>query len=201
MIRRFVQLALAMLVPLAAHAGGANLVTNGSFSTDDFSGWTLTPALVGSDILVYPHDPSGDSGPSPTPEQFWFGASKGFDDTLSQTLVTTAGATYDLSFDLYMSAAGPGDFSASIDGTPLLSLTNSPGSNSWVEYEFAVTAPTSNTVLSFSGQNVPNWNGVTAIDFATPVPEPSTYAMILAGLGMIGFVVFKRRRPGGPISK
>ena len=30
--------------------------------------------------------------------------------------------------------------------------------------------------------------------FATPVPEPQTYAMLLAGLGLMGFVVSRRRK-------
>jgi hypothetical protein len=31
--------------------------------------------------------------------------------------------------------------------------------------------------------------------FMTPVPEPETYAMLLAGLGVVGFTARRRQRP------
>jgi hypothetical protein len=31
---------------------------------------------------------------------------------------------------------------------------------------------------------------------AAPIPEPETYAMMLAGLGVIGFLASRRRRQG-----
>lgn len=42
------------------------------------------------------------------------------------------------------------------------------------------------------------WNGATTTDLGTaflmtPVPEPDTYAMLLAGLGLIGSMSYRRR--------
>jgi len=31
--------------------------------------------------------------------------------------------------------------------------------------------------------------------FTTPVPEPESYMLMLAGLGALGFLVSRRRRP------
>lgn len=36
-------------------------------------------------------------------------------------------------------------------------------------------------------------------DYAAPVPEAETYAMMLAGLGLVGFMVGRRRRPIGAV--
>jgi hypothetical protein len=30
----------------------------------------------------------------------------------------------------------------------------------------------------------------------SPIPEPETYALMLAGLGLLGWVAQRRRRPG-----
>jgi hypothetical protein len=37
-------------------------------------------------------------------------------------------------------------------------------------------------------------NGGGSLHFATPIPEPGIYALILAGLGAMGFVALRRRR-------
>lgn len=46
-----------------------------------------------------------------------------------------------------------------------------------------------------NGGRVPNFSNLTlfARDIATPVPEPETYALMLAGLGMMGFMARRRR--------
>jgi hypothetical protein len=49
--------------------------------------------------------------------------------------------------------------------------------------------PTGNTNLSYVPASV-FFDGLTV----TPVPEPETYAMLLAGLGMLGFVARRRRQ-------
>ncbi len=44
-----------------------------------------------------------------------------------------------------------------------------------------------------SGQGGDGYKGVGAVDLA-PVPEPSTWAMLLAGLGMLGFMARRRAK-------
>lgn len=44
--------------------------------------------------------------------------------------------------------------------------------------------------LNFTGTNTPGFYGFN-LD-VTPVPEPETYAMLLAGLGMVGFIARRR---------
>jgi len=52
-------LLILVLIPIAGFGDdqikfGANLITNGDFSTHDFSGWIVTPADHGSGLSVTP---------------------------------------------------------------------------------------------------------------------------------------------------
>jgi hypothetical protein len=70
-------------------------------------------------------------------------------------------------------------------------LTN--GNQSFAQYvTFVAAAGTMITGLVFD--NSPNRNAFEVANFnVTPVPEPETFALILAGLGAIGFITRRRR--------
>ena len=79
------------------------LITNGSFETHDFGGWTLGgnsgSSSFGAQIFI---DANAENG------TYAAGlGSMGSDGTLSQTIATTAGQTYTLSFWLQNEAASP----------------------------------------------------------------------------------------------
>ena len=44
--------------------------------------------------------------------------------------------------------------------------------------------------LGFAGSALPRMDNLT---FTTPIPEPETYAMLLAGLGLLGFAARRRK--------
>jgi hypothetical protein len=71
------------------------------------------------------------------------------------------------------------------------SVTN--GNQSFAQYvTFVAAAGTMITSLIFD--NSPNRNAFEVANFnVTPVPEPETFALILAGLGAIGFITRRRR--------
>jgi hypothetical protein len=69
-------------------------------------------------------------------------------------------------------------------------------------FRFAVTADTDNFNTAFFGSHVGagysdrygNGSSFGITSVTAPIPEPETYAMLLAGLGLMGFVARRRQR-------
>ena len=73
----------------------------------------------------------------------------------------------------------------------------SHGFSGWIHQTFSFTATSGSEVLSFLAVGTPNGvppfallDGVT---LTAAVPEPSTWAMMLGGFGMVGFIARRRR--------
>jgi hypothetical protein len=139
----------------------------------------------------------------------------GFSGPLQQTITgLTPGQTYQLSFywagaELtdrtgYQTIQLTGSFGSSTFSTPVYPNSNpsgTPGSFSgWMleTFDFTVPAGTTSEVLSFLAVGTPDANlppfalldGVSL----TAVPEPSTWAMMLAGFSGLGYAAYRRRR-------
>ena len=153
-------------------SSGANLVTNGSFETDSFSGWTVGgnsgASAYGPQLFV---DKTAESG------TYAAGlGSMGSDGTLSQTIATTAGQTYTLSFWLQNEAAGANDFKATWNGQTLLSLTNATKAG-YTQYTYNVTAAAPTSTLQFSARNDPSQWDLDNISVSLPVLTGETVAI------------------------
>jgi hypothetical protein len=143
------------------HAAAANLVTNDSFEQGalglgSFQGWQTD---LGDPATFV--DSSGQTGPhfGQASDGLWsayFGST--FENggaSISQTLVTTIGDTYSLTFDLANDNAGQAaanNFVASIGGSPVLSFTDLPAQD-YIPEQYIFTAASNTTALTFFGYN------------------------------------------------
>ena len=194
------KLLLAATVTFATFGAQAiELVTNGSFESisgsnpvgtwrvvnagaTDISDWTVGGKSVNIINAAYGAisgnsiDMLGSPGPG----------------SLSQTLSTTAGQKYVLSFDLSFNPnASYKDIGVSLNGSALTYFTGgSPASH--YTYEYTATSP--NTVLAFFSTGDSGYSGAVLDNVSvTAVPEPETYAMLLAGLGLVGTIARRRK--------
>jgi hypothetical protein len=135
---------------------GPNLVVNGDFETGDFTGWTTDSGSVTTGS-TYAH--SGTYG-----AEFGPVGSLGY---LSQTLSTTPGTSYVLSFWLDSpDGENPNEFQVSWDGTTLLDEANIPAIG-WTNIQFVVTATDTSTVLQFGFRDDPTYLGFDDVSVST----------------------------------
>ena len=171
-----------------------NLVTNCGFETGDFTSWTIGGNSLNPGGNYYGVDAfDANSGN--------FGAymSQDFIDastapvTLSQTLTTTVGKAYAVTFWLEQDTAPTVGythlFSATWAGTTtILSLTPTvaiPGPvGVFTKYTLEETATSTSTTLTFTFENDDNYWSFDDVS-VTPAPEPSTGLLGGIALGMV----------------
>jgi hypothetical protein len=123
----------------------------------------------------------------------------------STALSFAAGTTYELSFDLADPSGGTNTMIYGIDFAPatavdvLLPAMTTSSQFTRFSLLFATPVATSGRVV-FDQPGGDNF-GLLLDDVrvAVAIPEPGTYALLLAGLGLMGFVV-RRRRLGRRVS-
>jgi hypothetical protein len=167
-----------------------NIVTNCGFETGDFTGWTV---VDGSDE-TFVEGSSFDTGPNSGNFFAALGA-VGSDGSVSQTLTTVPGQTYNFSFWLASDGGLPNDFTAQWNGTGLISLLDTPAT-AYTLYSFTETAVSSSTTITFLERNDPSWWGLDDVSVvataATPEPGTLSGSCLLLGLGCA--VAYKRRK-------
>ena len=154
--------------PLTLTVLAPNLVLNGGFETGDFSGWTtngnFTYTSVATGSTYYAH--SGTFGAQLGPS-----GSLGF---ISQTLATTAGTSYLLSFWLDSpDGKTPNEFLVSWNGNTLLDQISLPVIG-WTNIQFVVTATGTSTVLQFGFRDDPAYLGlddISVVNLTSGVPS------------------------------
>ena len=176
-------LAAMLLVSATAAQAGPNLLTNGSFETGDFSGWsqfgdTSYTGVAAGNFIVAPSDGNF---------QAVFGSVNYFGG-ITQS-VGTAGNSYVVSFDL----ANRDGYGAFVNFGGVNLLTN-PGNQGYVHYSFNVTA-LDNTGLTFGFFNPPSYYNLDNVSVQSgAVPEPASWALMLGGFGVVGGALRSRRK-------
>lgn len=113
----------------------------------------------------------------------------------SKALTLTGGVTYSASFQL---AGSQRNFTESVNvsfGTASASFTYGRFTPFTTSTLLFTPTTTGSYLLSFSEPGASNNEGLLLDNVSvTAVPEPSTYALMLAGIGAIGFLSRRRRR-------
>jgi PEP-CTERM motif len=204
----------ALALPLLASA--QNLLTNGSFE-NGLTAWTpvqtagtIYPvatiaygALPGAFGEVVPVD---DNAFSLSPDAAGLSGAYFVDDmttqTLSQQFTVVDGGLYNVGFSLYVpanGAANPGAamFSAdfAIGSSGAVSIQTLPVTT-WLDGAGTLDLAPGTYTATFTFTTMGGLSADAVIDraYVAAVPEPSTYAMFAAGLGVMGLVAARRRR-------
>jgi hypothetical protein len=169
----------------------ANIVANGSFESGDFSGWTppsdnLTFVVTGP----FASYPNGDFTFSGAEEGSYYAVLGSTDGTLSQVVSDIPGVPYAFSFWLASVGDQGSDFSASWNGTELLSLSNPNTGADWTRFSFIVTGTGSDTIL-FRFTDEPGYIALDNIS-ADAIPEPASLTLLAGGLIALAFRLRRR---------
>lgn len=180
--KTLIALALATLTLAPRASNAQNLLTNGSFEIGPFvnDGFGFQSLPVGSTLLpgwtviidgVARGNNGVPNGGALASEGAFFLDLESFDNLVphggvAQTIVTSSGQTYHLSFDLgtlqdYPVTSGPITVSASA-GTSSVSFVHNPSGpgNQWGSYGFDFTAGSPSTVIAIRGISGINYIGL-----------------------------------------
>lgn len=177
--------AVALALVALPSYGQANLIQNGDFSGctgTTCSPWVFVPAAEGSEFEFL------------LGSAVFFGTNPGSYDSLSQTITTTPGDSYTISFNLNFDDTTNQGFIVDFGTSELLNLLNTGTSKL---YTFDVDASGSSSALDFLGYNVPSNTflsdvSVTPDEVATPVP--AALPLFAAGLGGLGLFGWRKKR-------
>jgi choice-of-anchor C domain-containing protein len=188
----------------AAHAA-TEMIVNGGFESpvnafagsfmtfaSGLDGWTIN---YGSVDLI-------NSYWAPAAGSYSLDLNGGSAGAISQSFATEIGKTYNVSFMMAGNPDNSGDniktISANVTAPNVFSFDiagKSSANMGWVTQTFSFVATGTSSTLTFVGDpaNTAYGAALDQVSVMQAVPEPETYAMLLAGLGMMGYLARRRK--------
>jgi choice-of-anchor C domain-containing protein len=205
----FASLSLAVLAAAGSASALTNLIENGSFESPT-TALPRRPVAPGGSFIT-------DWNVSPRTIEyvgsFWKAADGSYSIGLQrqasifQSFATKTNQIYTVTFDMSGNPDSTPDLkglSAVVGGTVHLFSVNTTGYTlddlTWTPERFTFVATNSTSTLSFAGRGAGViFSGDAAIDNVSvvegDVPEPSSWLLMIGGLGLVGFAL-RRRQPG-----
>jgi len=196
-------LATALAASFSAAHAGPNLVVDGSFE-DQAQGagtWSVYNAINGwSTVSGSGIEVRNNVAGTAFDGVNFVELDSNNNSAMAQTIATTVGGQYLLSF-AYSARPGVNAASNPIEvlwnGASIATVTangSNLSNNDWHVFSYAVTG-TGSDKLTFRASGVnDSYGGSLDAVAVVAVPEPSTYAMMFLGLGLMGATLSRRRR-------
>lgn len=167
----------------------ADLVVNGGFETGDFTGWTVNDPSFPISPYVGNNPTFAHSGN----DKAYLGT-VGAIGSILQTLVTTPGQAYTLSF-WYTNdgTVPPNELDALWNGSSVFSVVDAPQNENYTNEVFTVVATGTSTVLEFDYRNDDDFFRLD--DVSVTVPDSgSTILLAFPSLGLLCLVSYLRNK-------
>lgn len=191
-------------------SGNVTYAVGSQFGGDQNNAWTVVG--VGSGVTVTSNTEYTGSPSSPTYYNAHSGGQwldlSGVDDNgerqgVAQTIATNAGTTYTLGLWLGTFIDGTSSIEVDVNGVVAGTFSNpTPGSSpgagiNYAQFMLPVLASSSSTTIAIYQTGGRSAVGLDDVSFNAPeasVPEPASWATMMAGFGLIGSVVRSARR-------
>ena len=181
-------MAMALATSMAAmSAGAAELLTNGSFETGDFAGWSWTGNTGETFVRC--------GGGAEAGSCYVLEGPVGFDGILSQTFTDNPGDTLTISGWIQGVGASFSDVSFYLNGALLFDTGNPVPGGDWTNHTVTATATGTDT-FSVHFRNDPDFDSLDNFSVvASPgVPEPASWALMIGGFFGLGATLRASRR-------
>ncbi|MYM66484.1 DUF642 domain-containing protein [Pseudoduganella sp. FT55W] len=200
---RLLQAAIAATLFAGGAASAANLINNGDFESYSIyvpnGGYTMVGAgsldipywTIGGTSIDLILNSYGSIGANSTSVDMLGTPGPG---VISQAFNYSAYTTYTLSFDLSRNPYG-GYTAVEVDVNGVQTVFTGTSTPTTHTLSFTTGALAGSQLLKFSSVGGDGYSGAVLDNVVlTAVPEPETYAMLVAGLGLVGFAARRKKQ-------